>query len=467
MKLLLFIFLYIYNPQDWFNIPQMGYVKSISASPFSVYITTSDGIFVFDKSKRKFDRTITQVDGLPIDIELGGYDMETSSLWVVSDKELVNYNPLTRHLYRTPLPLKGVTSLGIGKGFVYLTNGQEIVRIDKLNYTVESAGSVSGVEWYGKLSPYNPKDFLFLMPYYYLDDYLNRYEITSLYKDQSTLWVGTDGYGVFAYDLTTKISQHYFFGPGEREVLRIFPAKDGLWFLHPSGLSYYNPVKDSWAYFNTSRYRIFKPKNILISPQVLRLLRREGVYTAAQDKSGLFIGTGYGVYLFDSNSNTLIKELETKGEVEKIFIERDTIFVATTYGLLIKDRKDDRWVEVRDSTNKFGKGVYDITEIKGNRFFGCLGGVVVWDTLNKWKWMTLPGGDLSKPVYSLESFKDYLFCGLEKGLWVFNERTSHYQRFTSKEGLLSDKVNDMYAGPKSLWIATDRGISRVLYTTFH
>lgn len=464
MKLLFFLFLYIYNPQDWFNIPAMDYVKSISASPFAVYITTPGGIFVFDKLGRRFEKSITQMDGLPEDIELAGYDLETTSLWVISSEELANYNPLTRHLYKTPIPLKDATSLGIGEKFIYLTNGGKGVRIDKLSYKVEEVRSIPSVIWYGKLSPYNPKDFLFLTPYYYLDDYLHRYEITSLYKDESTLWVGTDGYGVFAYDLTTKISQHYYFGPGEKEILRIFPAKDGLWFLHPSGLSYYNPASDTWAYFNTSKYRIFKPREILISPGVLRLLRNEGISTAVQDKSGFFIGTRYGVYLFDLSSNTLIKELETEGEVERILIERDTIFVATTYGLLIKDRREEKWIEMKDPTNKFGKGVFDIAEIMGNKFFGCLGGVVVWDTLNQWKFRMLPGGDLSKSVRSLASFKNYLFCGMDKGLWVFNEQTHNYERFTPEQGLLSNRINGIYAGPKSLWLATDKGISRLFYT---
>lgn len=471
-SLLIFLFLlfsicgiaysYNYYYQDWLNLPSVTKVHSITADPFNVYIGTPDAIFIFDKLKNQVTRTLTSSDGITGVIRICAY--QSPFLWIVADNQLIGYNPRTNFIF-TINPKFYIRALGFDSSYLYFLTDDKPQRMKKTNRTFKVIDRPdTNAIWYGERKSYQAADYSFLVPYFYFDENLVRYNITVVYRDRKTLWVGADGYGVLTYDLVTKQQlTRWRLGPDVGTIYRIAKLDNEIWFIGNNGYAKYLAQTGNWDYYQTPFGAVFYSKSPLLQFKLLDLKRVQGIGALAQQNNNYWIGSKNQLFVYEPKSNTLTPVITFLGLVRNISVNGDTILIATTDGLYLYREKTEKLDTVFDTFGKLNFGVFDIYRAKSEYYFSVYGGFLSFDPLDSWQLHTPPGIDLSQPFTSLAGYGDYLFLGSNQGVTAYNETTERYDYFTTKEGLLSNDINALYADSNFLWIASNRGISRFSY----
>lgn len=455
---------YTYYPQDWLNLPNVTTIHSITADPFNVYIGTPDAIYIFDKLASQVTRTLTSSDGFTGVIRICAYDRRSGLLLIVADNQLISYNPRTNFIV-TLYPKFYIRSLGVDSSYLYFLTDGKPQRMQKTNRTFKVVDKTdTNAIWYGERKSFKVTDYSFLVPYFYFDENVIRHNITVVFEDRKKLWVGADEYGVLTYDLVTKqLLSHWRLGPDIGTIYRIVKLDNEIWFVGNDGYAKYLPLTGNWNYYQTPFGAIFSSKSVLLQFPILDLKRVQGISSLVQEPNNYWIGSQNQLYNYDVKSNVLTPIITFLGQVRNISVNGDTIFIATTNGLYLYRKKDKELDTVFDTYDKLGFGVFSIYRAKSTYYFSVYGGFLALDTLDTWQLHTPPGIDLSLPFTSLAGFGDYLFLGTNQGVIAYNEKTERYDYFTTKEGLLSNNVNSLFADSSFLWIASARGISKLAY----
>lgn len=459
---------YIYNAQDWLNLPSAKIIHSITACPFNIYIGTPKAIFIFDKSKNRISRTLTSTDGINGIIQICAFDRESNLLWVVTDNCLIGYNPFTNYYFELS-PEFSIRSIGIANSYLYFLTDDKSWRMRKKDRRFQMINKPdTNAIWFGERNTYKVTNYPFLVPYFYLDENLVKHNIRVVFEDRKTLWVGADEYGILAYDLVTKQPLfHFRLGLDIGDITKIVVIENNLWFLGNTGFIEYSPMTDQWNYYPTPFGSIFSTKSVLLQPKILDLRRTQGISSIWQEKDDYWLSSGNQIYHYDINANTLTPIIRFSATIQKVLPDNDQLYFIANNRLYRYHKKTKKFDTLFDPYQKIAFGVFDCLRQSvgeaSNFYFSVYGGFLSLDSVGNWQLHIPPGIDLAIPFTSLTGFGDYLFIGSYNGIIAYNLRTERYDYFTKNEGLLSNNVSALYADSNYLWIATDRGISRFAY----
>ena len=486
--LLFNLFTYFYNPSDWLYYPPITEVRSISASPFSLYITTANGIFVMDKYYGNLTRTITTPDRISIPIKLAGYDPELGILWILSGNgnSLKGFYPRTQIHFNINLPNR-VSSIGIADQYIYFdAPNNKIIRMNKtlLNFSPADSFPVN-ITWYGDRNTSQIRSYLFLTPYQYIDYEFNRYAITCFYKDFNRLWIGTNGYGVFSYNLSsTRMLDHYRFGLNKLSP-HIFGIDEDLWFEntdYPRNLVRYNPTTDEWSYFNIKAGINPPYKSNFYSFKIFDLIRTEEITGIIQDSITYWLSTDQAFYLYNPKTPGLEQVFLPGGHrlnnINTLYLNGSELLIGTDNSLLAYDKKTKKFSQVKDPDGTFNFGVFDIVRGTDKLYFACYGGVISFqinvprDSVNRsaWQRVVISGMSADTRINVLAYAPNTLFIGYANGIIVYNEPNGRYEFLYTQNGLLDNYIYDLYINNDSqnsqsqyLWISSASGLSRFQY----
>jgi len=486
--LLLNLFGYFYNPSDWLNFPPMSEIRSISTSPFDAYITVSNGIFVMDKYYGNLTRSITTSDGIAVPIKLAGYDPELGILWILSEdgSQLTGFYPRTQMCFNINLPFRA-NSIGIADQDLYFDISKpKTMRMDKRLLNFSQADSLPlTITWYGTRSNSQIRSYTFLTPYQYIDYEFNRYSITCVYTDFNRLWVGTNGYGVFVYNLSsTRMLNHYQFGL-KTISSKIIPTQEGLWFVnddYPRSFTRYDPTTDEWTYFNTKAGIPSPVKSSLYSLKLFDLIRTEEITNLVQDSNTYWISTNQSLYFYNPKSLTLEPIFLPGGHrlnnIKTLFLNGSELLIGTDNNLLGYNKRTKKFSQVDDPDGSFNFGVSDIVRGNDKLYFACFGKVVSFpigiqhDSINQasWQRVVITELGLDTRINALAYAPNTLFIGYAGGIIIYYEQSEKYEYFTTQNGLPDNYVYDLYIDQNQqsqqnqyLWIITPQGLSRFLY----
>lgn len=501
---------YFYNPADWLHFPVTSEIRSITSGPSNEYITVSEGIFVLDKFTNNIERTIISSDGISFPIKLTAYDAEMGILWILSEygDRLTEYYPHTNIKYEVNLPFR-TNSLGVADKYIYFDfGGSKIFRMDKRTLSFSVAKKLpKTIIWYGERSLTKLRNYSFLTPYFYYDDYFNRYEITCIFQEPNKLWVGTNGYGALIYQLSsTRLLQHIQFGL-KNISKRIWKTNEGLWFLtedFPPTLIRYNPETEEWKYFDTRPGFLSAYSSDLISFKFFDLMYHEEIMDLIQDNKSFWISTDRSLYFYDTHKsileNILLPDGRRLNNINTLFLYSNQLLIGTDNGLLIYNKMIKRFLQIKDPNQELNWGVFDIVQGKDRLYFATYGGVVtlnnsanqtlhllsnyykadttILDSLGPkqsigmgWGKVTIAGFNRQTPITALAYAPGYLFIGYSGGIIVYNEKYGNYEFLTTQQGLLDNYIYDLYISNNDkneqneyLWITSPKGLSRFRYS---
>jgi len=325
------------------------------------------------------------------------------------------------------------------------------------------------------------------------------FSFTDILDDNSgTLWIGTWGYGAARAGESTDIIELMPFGLLQNRVNAIYKEGPMLWVSgayfdsYRSGITIFNTENNEFSYIESGLNNDF--------PAV-------GVNCLTGDRNYLYIGTPYGLILYDRESQFITKTFTTRSglidnNVLSLLVTDNTIFAGTENGMSILTLKNDStrytqlaqftgsiiydfeiadsavWIATDDGAFRYvpasGKiqrfqdpsmilfmRVYDIERYENDLWFSSDGGIVKLD---------LETGDIKPFQASVETAtpralainEEIAAVGSDKGLLLiyYRERSSRRREFTTDDGLPSNYVYCLTIDGDYLWVGTDLGLTR-------
>jgi|YelNatPaOPRAMG01_1025707.scaffolds.fasta_scaffold03340_11 hypothetical protein len=462
MNLLFFLFAF-YNPNQWQHLLYFDEPIAATASLSNLYFALADGILVFDRREIKFIKTLTKVDGIPEGIKLIAYDQFLASLVILTKETLTLFQPLTRIKANYFLPFSP-RALGIGeKNICFLTEKDKyIFDREKKRFRRVKAFPDTSILWHGEEFSRKVRDYIFLTPYQIMDEDLVTYPMNLVFPEGRRLWVGVKGYGILVYDLNTQQKiKEFRFPPGR--VKKIIRQEDGLWFLGDNFFLRCREGLEDWEYFLIRPGKIFAAQSPLFARPFLEIFQNQRIVSLTRQDGRLFFATLDKFYIYDSATEHR-EEIPLSGITDLLPLSSDTLLVLTENGAFSYQIKNGELEEIIDPKGDLKFGVFAGGVNNSGKIFAIRGGFLRLSPSGNWEGFIIPGIDLSRLIRNLATRDDYLFLALEnEGLFAFNQKENRYQIIKEKDGLLSLNLNALYLDKEYLWIASDKGISRLRY----
>ena len=465
MLLLLSLLSYTYSYHDWLNLPAMTEVVSVTTDNFDTYVAVPGGVYEISVTDGKLTRTITRADGIKGEVRAVGWDSQYAMLWILSYGNLLNISPFSNQSFSCELPDPDVNSLGIARDHVLLAFGNRYWQVQKQTGIItETEPGNRDIAWFRQQDAIRG-DRLHVshaLAFVY-DRQLQPRRITQVYPDGHRLWVGTEGFGVFLYSLSSKQQlQHWQFGP-VGSIYRMFRLPDGLWFRGENQSARYDPERDSWSYFSTPFNAVLNDPALLLRTKILDLSWHEAILTAAGDSNALWLGTDQGIYSYQARPDVITRQFKLSQPVNDILLDRDSVFIATDNGVISYDRAQGGWSLYSDTLQQSHFGVFGIGATSERRYYAVYGGLETQDSLGNWELVIPPGFDLGAHPHALAGAGDRLFVATGRDIMVYDERLMSWQTLNADSGLPDARVRSLYADAQWLWVTTPAGISRFNY----
>lgn len=215
-------------------------VEAVAADETLVYAVSRGGICVYDHRFRRWEPPVaTSVLGEWVAVRDAAVDPIDGSLWVGTDRGLVNYQPRVDWLEETPLP-GGAAALWIdprdplaGIYFRGLSGWEQLPRGGAIpvpaNPPRAPGGSLPGARVRAILERY--PSLATLSGRVLTDDHMRTFRFTSGAEVPSAgaVFLGTDGMGLLRFDITTTELERLPFGLHAEAATTIQLAEGGVW----------------------------------------------------------------------------------------------------------------------------------------------------------------------------------------------------------------------------------------------
>ena len=256
-------------------------------------------------------------------------------------------------------------------------------------------------------------------------------QVCSIAESQDGLiWISALGMGVYLYDRSKGDMAPLNFDPALNDsgIHKIFFSQNSnvVWFGSDSGLSEYNRDTGTYIQYRGSEY----PRAVY---SILQASERE-----------LWLGTLFGVYLFDTVAKTVRKIESSSGLfIYKLYEDtRGVLWVASESGLYKSQINRD--ARGRVSCEEFiketeAKDVHDILQWGGNLIVAARSGLYVGSEAGDWTHYDRTSGLSSNFVNGIEVDPfGMLWVGTEYGLNRFNPSLNEFSRYFKDDELAVD-----------------------------
>ncbi len=482
----------------WTYFGDFRVVNSISCGPMCIYMAGPNGIARFDKLQSKWE-FLKSRNPFPGDIKLIAHDAYTNEIWFVTQEELGRYNPTFEDYRAIEIPegYTGVCSLGISDECVYLYNGEQFAKLKKFQDTwVLLDSCFSKIQWFPTTFP---NQYPWLAPYYILDKFLKRYEMICAAKDRNWLWVGTDGQGVYKYDITTFIPEDYLLGVPGGKILSIYKDTNSIWLGSANGITKWNSDNDLYTYYYSSEeYGLLSseassivsnyenvwfgtPEGVVQFNKQSKTwqtftrfdgLPSEQVTSLILESNKLWIGTTNGLAKIPVSPSSsrfggrsgadekdeIITQVFKGLCVNDIAIDSSGVWLATSRGVFRKSH--NTWEEFIDPDKIFPHGVYKILFDANKIYFGSRQGLLVY-TGNGWQRFTYPVTLPGKRIFSIAADSLSLWVGTDKGVAVWDKKLNIWERYTEKNSPITSEVYSILLDNGYVYFGTRDGLIRL------
>lgn len=239
----------------------------------------------------------------------------------------------------------------------------------------------------------------------------------------------------------------------------IVPDRDRIWFgtyfygFGGGGISYYAPSKTvPWKRFNTHGGKAKK------------------VVSMAVDNESVWVGSEKGLSLLDKKTEGwrafYSMENGLPGNfVNAIVVASDGLWIATNVGVsrLNKDRKV--WRHYSQNEGLPETEIRSLAKVGQTLWAGgSMGTLAQYDRATD-RWKRLEPTDPLKhgAIHAIGATRERVLICRENGLSIYELATATWESLTASDGLLSNTVFFAAEDGESIWIATDKGASRLFW----
>jgi ligand-binding sensor domain-containing protein len=229
----------LWRPGERVVLGDYAHVRALAATPFRLYIATPGGLAIWDRTARRFDPPSSRLDGYPTAPVVVALAAPDETLWLGTAAGWARYEPSLRR-WEGGLIAGGVRDLALDpndvQAGVYLRTSREWLYLPWGAFAPVPGRRPPA----GALRPLSVDDALREEPavdamqsLLLADETLRSYPPVAAARspDQPELFLGTNGGGVVAVDVTMLRSERLAFGLPGSSVAAVAPASGGVWTL--------------------------------------------------------------------------------------------------------------------------------------------------------------------------------------------------------------------------------------------
>lgn len=421
---------------DEFGLPGNDEIISIGFSDRNVWLESKRGQYFSSQNQQGYFGRVTPSDvpvqqivwfgargnnlkNLPNFVMHGGYFFDPSGF--IRDFRLNNYRVTSFLSDRWGSMWVGSWGAGVGRAdyriqiLELIPYGLFVKNVNALEMDAEGnvwAGGVGIFNEESGITYWNTRNNVWTNYQARFNNRLFSDQVTSIALDDSCIWFGTQhGLACFSPQTNDWRTFDVSWGLGDNYVYDVEVDAGNVWIGTANGLS--QIVKDS-----------LRSKKFRIQEIARRDLLRKNVYAIEIMQNLLWLGTEYGVYIYDTSKKT--------GGFE-----------------------DDPNGPMNDAVRAVG--VYDVKEV----WFGLADGVEVYN-LETQSWAGVPERRFlsSTMVNYIAVDSSAAWVATDNGVFKYDKVRKRWAHFGYEDGLLSDMVNCVLLDGDYVWFGTPEGMTR-------
>ncbi len=454
-------------------------------SSLRAYKTSYIGKFLYINSiVKQSNRLVVATDGGVFLYNLFDNRMEHSLVTQFPVKFCIIQNLLTGffvdymgNLYRWDIGHDGkyyigsvgaATSLGVCCEKIYIENNGSVIAYSTSGIRIGPAKPEPGTYWVGKLNSIKRGDdkILFLQPYFFIDNYAGRIDMSYFYKNFTDLWVGTRGKGIYKYDMNLRIKTDSIqIGLPFKEVHSIISDGRYIFIGGENGLIRFDG-KIWMPILPGAQSGLFCPNIIKLGMADQRLIigtecdiEYFGGYTINRlYRDAAFLGTTNGMIIAQRNDR--IYFLTIKGAVLKEFKFPYSVKKTTNFGNTILILANGRVFKLKDTVYPLHiltpfSPIYSITAKADTLFvLSEIGLLQVFDGIVEK--LADPFRPAVNTPYPMVCVKNKIVIGGPDGLYIFNRENKVLQKVSCDLPDMRVKTLTYWRG--NLYVGTPTGL---------
>jgi len=451
------------------NYSNFSFVYSVAVGFKYVYFGTTNGVTRYNISQKQWDTPLTGIEGLDnseiFEIKVS---FDDEKIWVRTESGYFEYTGVfNRWTPISQIPDETTNGVHVGLEFDYLP----------------------------------PPGYHYLNTGTLVDFYNNGYPLRDIVDDGwGSQWIGTWGLGAFHAENSSRILEPLTYGLLQEDVTAIYSDHGTLWIGGPD-LGYTRPGFTAYDWAENSF------KHIDTDPGILSFAGQ--VYAIAADEKKIFVGTDDGLLVIDKKRNELVDHLYQKSglpdnRILSLLVHDNKLYVGTEYGLGIVDNNfgssqipfkttlpthailsldqidNHIWIgtdlgtfRLNLSTEKLG--YLTSSEISGKREVRFIKHTEqkIWMVIdyelksidrNSAEIETYPEILQYNDLRSI-AISDTIVAAATGGglLLLFDGKKDSHFLYTVGDGLISNDIRDLVFDGDYIWLGTDKGLSRFWY----
>ncbi len=519
---------FIYNEADWYSLTSPENITSITSNRNQVFFSSSNGIFIYDKSYQDFyfsDFLLSAVENK--DIIIVHYDKFRDNLWILNRDELMFKSKLSTVWLKIRFDNLDIFShhnirnIGSNSEYIILElSNNAFIFLDPFTGRVKSDILVNeinlqllSVNWSSSSrSNYNNSNDL--MNYYMFDNWEivssrelekngKKVNITCFFEEPNDYkWIGTNtGELFFVHPYSNEIEEFKSIPPIKNIDIAFLDIERKEWWIADKDwiynysdilynkemvfLSHWNENTNVWTEYYQDKYPLITVKDI---NDFYRL------------KNILYIATNSGLLMYDISLDKWNLFNMSNGLVDNIILDieyyDDVLYLATNRGLVSFSSIINKPISSY-FTKLIDKKIIDIDRIEKYLYLLTDIGLLKMDIntkeyeiilKRKFKDIEIVDGDvfLSKnnSLYKLNDNKTEILLQYDKiknfdicngYIWlhnnnnamIYNIETEYKLEYNQTDGIISNKINNIECDDDWVWFSTENGISFYNWSKYH
>ncbi len=468
---LLYSFGYAYEflPDLVKNYSNFSFINSVAVGFKYVYFGSTNGVTRYSITQKQWDSPLTGFEGFDnSEIFTIKASFDDERIWINTESGDYEYSGVFNRW--TPIfqiPEEATNGTHIGLDFDYIP----------------------------------PPDYHYLNTGILVDMYDNGHSIRDIVDDGwGNQWIGTWGLGAFHADNSSRILEPLTYGLLQEDITSLYSDNGTLWmggsdtgYVRP-GFTAYNWTENSFEHIKTE-------------PGILSFAGH--VYAIAASEKKVLIGTDDGLLVIDKKQNKIIDHLYQRSglpddRILSLLIYDNKLYVGTEYGLGIVDINSDlNKIEIK--TILPTHAILSLDQIEDHIWIGTHLGTFRLNLLNEklgylksaeisgkrevrfikhsehkiWMVVDFELKSIDRNSAEIENFPEVIQYGDLRSIAVsdtivavatgsgllllFDGTKDNHFLYTVGDGLISNDIRDLVFDGDYIWLGTDKGLTRFWY----